>query len=121
MQTGNSAVPAASEAATRVQKEDANPHLLAAYDLLTCTTGSSSGTAATLPTSLLGFLSSKEQKRYRPTARPGRRSSSGGGTEHRTTVTVGAGGITKEESCADPENVAGSQPSVPGEAGRVAL
>lgn len=119
MQIGNSAVPTAGEADKRMQKEESNPHLLAAYDLLTCTTGSISGNAATLPTPLLRFLSSQEQQRYGPTARNGKRPFSGRGAEHSTTAKAGAGGVTKEECYADPEYVAGSQPSAPGEAGRL--
>lgn len=52
---------------TRTSKEEANPLLLAAYDLLTCTAGSVGSPSASLPKSLSEFLSSQDLRRQRQT------------------------------------------------------
>lgn len=63
-----SVVPAVREAPTKTQRDEANPLLLAAYDLLTCTTGPANRSSAALPDSLLRFLNSQQQKQHRRTA-----------------------------------------------------
>ncbi|KAL8446173.1 hypothetical protein Emed_005128 [Eimeria media] len=54
--------------------EEAAALLLSAYDLITCTTGSSSGAPASLPASLLTFLNSQEQRARTSSARSHKKS-----------------------------------------------
>ncbi|KAL8446354.1 hypothetical protein Emag_004761 [Eimeria magna] len=56
--------------------EEATALLLSAYDLITCTTGSTTGAPASLPASLLTFLNSQEQ-RERTSSAGSRRKSEG--------------------------------------------
>ncbi|KAL8426655.1 hypothetical protein Efla_005912 [Eimeria flavescens] len=57
--------PTVSEDSLGLSKEEINPLLFAAYDLITCPNGSAGGPPAELPSSLLAFLNSQEQPKPR--------------------------------------------------------
>ncbi|OEH80002.1 origin recognition complex subunit [Cyclospora cayetanensis] len=110
----------AAEASTSVQ-EEANPLLLAAYDLLTSTSGSTSGGSESLPKSLLEFMSSLEQRKTRPAQPVGGGGTSGGRSKRLQTrggrEATGHPQATPESSSADSARIEndGERQGVPGD------
>lgn len=103
----------------RVLKEEANPLLLAAYDLVTCATASANCTAATLPISLMQFLRFSEQEHQGPTG--GKRENFSLSTRppaRCTESTASNAGSTDNKQNAEHEAAFERKAPVPGEAGR---
>lgn len=116
-QPQSSVDPALSGGPGRVLKEEANPLLLAAYDFVTCTTGSANCTA-TLPTSLMRFLSSSEQEHHGPPGGKCELSLSTRTSARCTEATAFGAGSTEDKENAAQDAVFEGKAPVPGEAGR---